>query len=92
MTVITVTTEAIVARLFRRPNASLGTGCVDSVYVGLSDTSLHRLVVSNGTPTAARMRDFYGHHIRAKTQMKHITPGCYRKEALVPVLLQDTWT
>ena len=81
------TTAAIVARLFRSPTASLGSDWVDSVQVGLSDTSLHRLVVSNGTPSAAKMRDMYG-HFRTKTQMKH-TPGRYWKETPAPVLSKD---
>ena len=84
---ITELPAAIVARLFRGPNASLGTDWVDSVQVGLSDTSLHRLVISNGTPTAARTRDMYG-HFRTKTQMKH-TPGRYWKEAPVPLLSSE---
>jgi hypothetical protein len=84
---ITEPPAAIVARLFRGPDASLGTAWVDSVQVGLSDTSLHRLVVSNGTPTAARTRDMYG-HFRTKTQAKH-TPGRHWKEAPVPLLSQD---
>ncbi len=45
---------AIVAHFFRGPDASLGTDWVDLVQVGLSNTSLHRLVVSSGTPIAAR--------------------------------------
>jgi hypothetical protein len=72
---ITEPPAAIVARLFCGPDASLGPDWVDSVQVRLSDTSLHRLVVSNGTPTAARTRDMYG-HFRTKTHMKH-TPGRY---------------
>ncbi len=84
---ITELPAAIVARLFRGPNASLGTDWVDSVQVGLSDTSLHRLVVSNGTPTAARTRDMYG-HFRTKMQMRH-TPGRYWKEAPVPFLSSE---
>jgi hypothetical protein len=84
---ITESPAAIVASLFRGPDASLGTAWVESVQVGLSDTSLHHLVVSNGTPTAARTRDMYG-HFRTKTQMKH-TPGRYWKEAPVPLLSQD---
>jgi hypothetical protein len=81
------TTAAIVARMFRSPTASLGSDWVDSVQVGMSDTSLHRLVVSNGTPSAAKTRDMYG-HFRTKTQMKH-TPGRYWKEAPAPVLSKD---
>ena len=81
------TMTAIVARLFRGPDASLGSDWVDLVQVGLSDTCLHHLVVSNGTPSAARTRDMYG-HFRTKTQMKH-TPGRYWKETPVPVLTKD---
>jgi hypothetical protein len=81
------TTAAILARLFRGPEASLGTDWVDSVQVGMSDTCLHRLVVSHGTPTAAKTRDMYG-HFRTKTQMKH-TPGRYWKEHPAPIVSQD---
>jgi hypothetical protein len=84
---ITEPPAAIVARFFRGPDASLGTGWVNLVQVRLSDTSLHRLVVSNGTATAARTRDMYGRFC-TKTQMKH-TPGRYWKEASLPLLSQD---
>jgi hypothetical protein len=84
---ITEPPAAIMAGLFPGPDASLGTDWIDSVQVGLSDTSLHRLVVSNGTLTAARTRDMYGHFCM-KMQMKH-TPGRYWKEAPVPFLSQD---
>jgi hypothetical protein len=55
------TTAAILARLFRGPEASLGADWVDSVQVGMSEICLQHLVVSHGTPTAAKTRDMYGH-------------------------------
>jgi hypothetical protein len=84
---ITEPPTAIVARLSRGPDASLGPDWVDSVQVRLSDTSLHRLAVSNGTRAAARTHDMYG-HFRTKMQMKH-TPGRYWKETPVPFLTKD---
>jgi hypothetical protein len=45
------TSAAILARLFWGPHASLGTDWVDSVQVGMPETYLHRVVVSQGTPT-----------------------------------------
>jgi hypothetical protein len=65
----------------------MGADWVASVEVGLSDTSLHRLVVSNGTPAAAKMRDMYG-HFRTKTQMKP-NPGRYWQEDPLPIVSQD---
>jgi hypothetical protein len=81
------TTAAVLARLFKGSNATLGSNWVDSVNVSLSDTCLHHLVVSNGTLSAAKTRDMYG-HFHIKTQMKH-TPGRYWKEAPIPALKQD---
>ena len=83
----TETTAAILARLFCGTTASMGTNWVDSVQVGMSDTCLHSLVVSNGTPSAAKTRDMDG-HFRMKTQMKHML-GCYWKEAPIPFVSQD---
>ena len=50
-------TAASLARLFKGPNASLGTAWVESVSNGLSDTAFHRLVVLNGTLSASKMGD-----------------------------------
>jgi hypothetical protein len=87
MTGSTETAAAIVARLFRPPDAILGSEWIESVQVGLSDTCLHRLVVSNGTPAAAKTRDMYG-HFRTKTQMKSAS-GPYWLAAPIPVLSKD---
>jgi hypothetical protein len=84
---ITEPWAAIVARLLHGPDASLGTDWADLVQVGLFNTSLQRLVVSNVNPTAVRTLDMYG-HFHTKTQMKH-TPGRYWKEDPVPFLSQD---
>jgi hypothetical protein len=54
------TSAAILAQMSRGPNASMDAKWVTLVQDGLPDTSLHHLVVSNGTPTAAKkMRDMY---------------------------------
>jgi hypothetical protein len=73
------------------PNAAKfggGTDWVDLVDVGLSDTCLHCLVVSNGTLSAVKTRGMY-RHFCTKTQMKHMS-GCYWKEAPIPALKKDT--
>jgi hypothetical protein len=69
MTASTETAAASLARLFRGSDAIIGTDWLDSVKDGLTDTSHHRLVVSNGTLSAAKTRDMYGHY-HTKTQMK----------------------
>jgi hypothetical protein len=62
----TETSAASLARLFQGSTASLGLAWLDSVQDGLSDTSSHRLVVKNGTFSAAKTREMYG-HFRTKT-------------------------
>jgi hypothetical protein len=84
------TAAATLARLFRGPEAKIGSEWLDSVGTGLSDTSFHRLVVSNGTLSAAKTRDMYGHY-RTKTQMK-LTPGRYWKDDPTSGLQQDAIT
>ena len=78
MTTSNETASAALARLFRGPNATMGSEWLDSVGDGMSVTSFHRLVVSTGTLSAAKTRDMYGHY-RTKTQMK-LTPGRYWKD------------
>ena len=73
MTTSNETTAATLARLFQGPDAKMGSVWLDSVGNGMSATAFHRLVVSNGTLSAAKTRDMYG-HFRTKTQMKN-TPG-----------------
>jgi hypothetical protein len=51
---------AILARHFCNDNSPLGTDWVDSVLTGLSENSHHHLVLSTGSPTAAKMRNMYG--------------------------------
>jgi hypothetical protein len=62
MTDSTETAAASLARLFRGSDALLGTDWLDSVKDGLTDTSYHRLVVLNGTLSAAKTRDM---HVRS---------------------------
>ena len=87
MTTGNETASAALARLFRGPNATMGSKWLDSVGDGMSGTSFHRLVVSTGTLSAAKTRDMYGHY-RTKTQMK-LTPGPYWKEDPTSSLQQD---
>jgi hypothetical protein len=90
MTASTETAAASLARLFRGSDAILGTDWLDSVEDGLTDTSHHRLVVSNGTLSAAKTRDMYGHY-RTKTQMKS-KPCRYWKEDPTIGLKEDSKT
>jgi hypothetical protein len=52
---------ASLGRLFKGPDAILGTSWIDSVPTGWTNASLHHLVVSSGTVRAAKSRDVYGH-------------------------------
>jgi hypothetical protein len=66
---------AILARVFQDPEAKMGEEWLDSVGEGWTGTSLHRLVVTNGTLSAAKSKEIYG-HFSTKTQMRGI-PGPY---------------
>jgi hypothetical protein len=70
---------AILAHLFRGSEAQLGTKWLESVKVGLSDTSFYGLVVSNDTLNAEKMRVMYSHFRTNNTQMKP-TPDRYWKD------------
>jgi hypothetical protein len=78
----TETNAAILARLFRDPDAILGATWLDSVATGWTEESLHRHVLDNGTLTATKTKEIYG-HFRTKTQMKGISG---------PYWLQDPMT
>jgi hypothetical protein len=69
------TTPAILARLFKDPDAPLGTKWLKVVKTGWSNDTLHRQVVKTGTLSAVRTRELYG-HLRTQTQM-HGIPGPY---------------
>ncbi len=69
------TSAAILTRLFQATDAPLGQEWLDSVESGWTDSSLHSLVVTSGTISAAKAKELYG-HFRTKTQMKSI-PGPY---------------
>ena len=75
MTETSETSSAIVARLFRAPDALLGSEWLDSVASGWTDTSLHRNVIESGTLSATKTKELYGHFI-TKTAMKGTT-GTY---------------
>jgi hypothetical protein len=75
MTETSETSSAIVARLFRAPDALLGSEWLDSVASGWTDTSLHRHVIESGTLSATKTKELYGHFI-TKTAMKGTT-GTY---------------
>jgi hypothetical protein len=80
-------TAASLACLFKGHDTSFGMAWLDSVQDKLSNTSFHHLVVSNGTFSAAKSHDMYG-HFWTKTQMK-LTPGCCWKEDPSMGLQQD---
>jgi hypothetical protein len=65
----TETTSAILARLFRDPDAKLGIKWLELVNLGWTESSLHHQVVDQGTLTATKTKELYG-HFRTKTQMK----------------------
>ena len=69
MTDSTETNAAIVARLFQGEDARMGTKWLESVSTGWTETSLHCLVETTGTLSAAKTKEIYG-HFRTKTQMK----------------------
>jgi hypothetical protein len=76
------TRAAIVIHLFKEEDAPLvEPKCwLASVSTGWTDTSLHRLVAKIGAPSAAKMKEIYG-HFRTKTQVagcNHLahTTGC----------------
>jgi hypothetical protein len=66
---------AILARLFRAPDAILGTKWLESVASGWTEASLHCKVVDTGTLNATKTKELYGHFI-TKTSTKGI-PGPY---------------
>ena len=72
------TSAAILTRLFQATDAPLGQEWLDSVESGWTDSSLHSLVVTSGTISAAKAKELYGHFC-TKTQMKSI-PGPYLAE------------
>jgi hypothetical protein len=65
----TESTIAILNRLFQAPEAKLGKDWLDSVVSGWTDTSLHSLVVTNSTLSAAKTREIQGYYC-TKTQIK----------------------
>jgi hypothetical protein len=65
----TESTIAIWNRLFKELGAKLGKNWLDSVASGWTETSLHSLVVTNGTLSVAKTREIYGHFC-PKTQIK----------------------
>jgi hypothetical protein len=71
-------TAILLAGFLHGSEASIGMEWLDSVEGGLSNTSLHCLVVSSSTLGAAKTHDMYG-HFDTKTQIK-LTPVCYWKD------------
>ena len=65
------TSAASLARLFKGPDAHLGTKWMDSVEGGWTEESLHHKVLVTGTLTAAKTKEMYG-HFRTKTQMRGV--------------------
>jgi hypothetical protein len=87
---MSASTESIAAsltRLFRASDAMLGKVWLESVSSGWTSESLHSLVVTNGTISAAKTREIYG-HFRTKTQMKSI-PSPYSPLAPVPLVKKE---
>jgi hypothetical protein len=69
MSDVSETNSAILARLFKDPNAILGKKWLESVNSGWTEASLHHLVADSGTLPATKTKDLYGHFC-TKTQMK----------------------
>ena len=80
----TESSVAILTRLFTDPDAILGQEWLDSVESGWTTASLHRLVVTNGTLSAAKTKELYG-HFWTKTQMKGISGPYWQKELVETV-------
>jgi hypothetical protein len=67
------TSSAILARLFRAPDAVLGTKWLESVHLGWTEASTHARVIDTGTLTASKTKELYGHFFRGtKTQMRGV--------------------
>ena len=64
--------SAILARLFRAPDAKLGTKWLESVHLGWTEASSHCKVIDTGTLSAVKTKELYG-HFRTKTQMRGLT-------------------
>jgi hypothetical protein len=84
------TNAAIIARLFRAPGAPMGSEWLEKVPMGLTDASMHRIVLTSGTLSAPKSKDMYG-SIRSKTQMKGVvgTPYWHPAKADTLALVQQ---
>ena len=83
----TESTTAILTRLFKETDAPLGQEWLDSVPSGWTESSLHSLVVTSGTISAAKAKELYG-HTRTKTQMKGISGPYWQKDLATTVTME----
>ena len=61
MSDLTETSAAILTHLFQDQDAPMGQEWLDTVESGWTDSSLHSLVVTSGTLSAAKANELYGH-------------------------------
>jgi hypothetical protein len=88
MSDVSESSSAILARLFKDPDAILGKKWLASVKSGWTEASLHQMVIDSGTLTAIKTKDLYG-HFRTKTNMKGV-PGPYWMLDPLPFVQDET--